>query len=103
MTSVLTGKTAKSSFEPSKGGKGIRLKKARITFQKTTSIEISKKIEPIDPEIIEETAPQSLKFLIMAILTETGIVIIFAIKAKNSAIKILDPGPPRATKAGPHF
>ena len=103
ITSVLRGKIAKSNLEPSNGGKGIRLKKARITFQKITSIESSKNIEPTDPEIMPETALQSLKLLIIATLTELGIVIMRAISAKTSAIKMFDPGPPSATNTGPHF
>jgi len=103
ITSVLTGKTANKSFEPSNGGNGIRLKKAKITFQKIIKIEISKKIDPIDPDINAETADQLLKLLIIAILTDAGIAIVLAQKAKISAIKIFEPGPPSATRAGPHF
>ena len=81
----------------------MRLKKAKITFQKITSIEISKKMDPTEPDIKVETFAQLLKLWIISSLTEAGIVIIRAIIAKTKAIKMFDPGPPRATKAGPHF
>ena len=102
-SSVRSGKIAKRSFEPSKGGKGIRLKKAKITFQKMTSKESSKTIVLIEPAIRPETTDQSLKCLIISNLraVETGVIL--AIKAKTRAIKMFEPGPPRATSAGPHF
>ena len=101
--SVETEKTEKRIFEPSSGGKGMRLKAAKSTFQKTTMIHTSKKMAAKDPERVVESDDQLLKFDMMAYLVATGTVKIFATNAAASAIRMFDPGPPSATKAGPHF
>lgn len=103
LVSVRSGRTEKSSFDPSRGGIGIRLKKAKRVFQKTTMIKTSKNIAPNDPGITEETAFQLLKLLIISTLSATGKVINLAEIAKTREITILDTGPARATIAGPHF
>lgn len=105
ITSVLTGNIAKRSLEPSKGGKGIRLKKAKITFQKITIINMEKKMELSDPETAAESSIQSLRAtaIMIAVLTPVDSVKSLAIKAAPRAIAIFDPGPPKATSAGPHF
>lgn len=105
ITSVLNVKIAKSSFEPSSGGKGMRLKNAKRTFQKIMIIRMAKNIEPKDPETAAEICPHdaALTPIIMAAFTATGMEIIFATIAATSAIEMLAPGPPIATARGPHF
>ena len=51
IVSDLTGIIENKILEPSKGGIGIKLKKARITFQKTIIIKNTKAIAPTEPEI----------------------------------------------------
>ena len=103
--STLIGINVKSIFDPSSGGKGIRLKKANSTFQKIIIIKMAKNIEPNDPETAAEICSQDVNLtpIIMAAFTAVGIKIILAAMAATSAIKIFDPGPPKATKRGPHF
>ena len=105
ITSVLKLKMAKSNFEPSSGGKGIRLKKAKSTFQKIIIIRMAKNIEPNDPETAAEICSQDVDLtpIIIAAFTAVEMKIILAIIAAASAIKIFDTGPPSATIRGPHF
>ena len=101
----LTGKMKKNSFDPSKGGMGMRLKKAKITFQKTIITIIAKNIEPKELDIKTLSPCQSaiLKLLIILTLTDKGTVIIFPKKAPKKAIIMFEPGPARATQIGPLF
>ena len=103
--SVLIGKNVKSIFDPSSGGKGMRLKNAKSTFQKITIMSRAKNMEPNEFETASETCCQEVPATpkIMALLTATEMGIIFAITAATSEIKILEPGPPSATISGPHF
>ena len=105
ITSVLNVKMAKSSFEPSSGGKGIRLKKASSTFQKIIIIKMAKNIEPNEPETAAEIWLQdaALTPMIMANFTAAGTANILAMMTATIAMEILDPGPPMATSSGPHF
>lgn len=101
----LTGKIKKNNFDPSKGGMGIRLKKAKITFQKTIITSIAKKIEPKELDIKTLNPCQSaiLKLFIMLNFTDKGIVIIFPKRAPKKAMIIFEPGPAKATQIGPLF
>lgn len=105
ITSVLTGKIAKSNFEPSSGGNGIRLKKAKITFQSITIINNEKNIEFKEPDTAAESCAQSLwaTDTMMAIFTAEESVKSLPTKAAIKAIAMLEAGPPKATRAGPHF
>lgn len=105
MISVLTGNSVKSNFEPSKGGNGIRLKNAKITFQRITIISKEKKMELNDPETAAESSIQSLwaTAIMIADLTAAESVRNLAANAAMRAITILESGPPSATMAGPHF
>ena len=103
--SVLIGKNVKRIFDPSSGGNGIKLKKARSTFQKITIKSKAKKMEPTEPETDAEICSQEVVAIpkIIAVFTAVEIGMILAIIAAKIAIRMFEPGPPRATKAGPHF
>lgn len=105
ITSVLTGKSVNKSLDPSNGGKGIRLKKAKITFQRIIIIKNEKNMELNEPETAADSSAQSLcaTAIMMAVFTAIESVMNFAIKAAASASTIFETGPPKATRAGPHF
>jgi hypothetical protein len=103
LVSVLIGNIEKRSLDPSSGGMGIKLKKAKRVFQNTIIIKISKKIALNEPEITEEIVPQLLKLVIISTLSATGSAINLAAMAKIRAINMLEAGPAKATMAGPHF
>ena len=105
IVSVRIGRKVKSNFEPSSGGNGMRLKNASSTFQKITIMRIAKNIEPIEPEIAAESCSHEVPAIpeIIAILTALEIGINLAMIAATTAIAIFEPGPPKATRAGPHF
>lgn len=103
IVSVLTLKIANSNFDPSRGGIGIRLKKAKRTFQRITMEKIVKNMEPTEPAITVERTDQFPRFPIISCFKAIGIEINLAAIANTKAMVILDKGPPRATNAGPHF
>lgn len=101
--SVLILKTKKRILEPSNGGIGMRLKKARMTLMIITTVNNSKRIEPPLPAI-SAAALEGLRALeIISFFTACGIKIKPAAMAATKAMMKLDSGPASATKAGPHF
>ncbi len=101
----LTSTKAKSNFEPSSGGMGIKLKTPKITFQKISIPTIQKIILAGEPARISDNPSQSLLInsLMIVNFDSSASGINKPITAATKAMKKLVKGPAKATKTSPHF